>query len=169
MDTQIEASRSRTPVVRKAFAGLVLIVAAALILKLAIGFVIWLFWTIVTWSSPSSGRSRRSSGEAGPGVAAVVILFFFGLAGGVVGRLKGSSFFMWFLISACVPFVGLLAAVCYRWDNRELRRQCPDCGRIIKLQDAVCMRCGSELEFPDVAIASEQSIREARMAASRSG
>jgi hypothetical protein len=102
-------------------------------------------------------------------VAAVVILFFFGLAGGVVGRLKGSSFFMWFLISACVPFVGLLAAVCYRWDNRELRRQCPDCGRIIKLQDAVCMRCGSELEFPDVAIASEQSIREARMAASRSG
>jgi hypothetical protein len=102
-------------------------------------------------------------------VAAVVILFFFGLAGGVVGRLKGSSFFMWFLISACVPFVGLLAAVCYRWDNRELRRQCPDCGRIIKLQDAVCMRCGSELEFPDVAIASEQSVREARLAASRSG
>ena len=102
-------------------------------------------------------------------MAAVVILFFFGLAGGVVGRLKGSSFFMWFLISACVPFVGLLAAVCYRWDNRELRRQCPDCGRIVKLQDAVCMRCGSELEFPDVAIASEQSIREARMAASRSG
>ena len=102
-------------------------------------------------------------------MAAVVILFFFGLAGGVVGRLKGSSFFMWFLISACVPFVGLLAAVCYRWDNRELRRQCPDCGRILKLQDAVCMRCGSELEFPDVAIASEQSIREARMAASRPG
>jgi hypothetical protein len=102
-------------------------------------------------------------------VAAVVILFFFGLAGGVVGRLKGSSFLMWFLISACVPFVGLLAAVCYRWDNRELRRQCPDCGRIVKLQDAVCMRCGSELEFPDVAIASEQSIRDARMAASRSG
>jgi len=100
-------------------------------------------------------------------VAAVVILFFFGLAGGVVGRLKGSSFFMWFLISACVPFVGLLTAVCYRWDNRELRRQCPDCGRILKLQDAVCMRCGSELEFPDVAIASEQSVREARLAASR--
>ena len=40
MDTQIEASRARTPVVRKAFAGLVLVVAAALILKLVIGFVI---------------------------------------------------------------------------------------------------------------------------------
>ena len=102
-------------------------------------------------------------------MAAVVILFFFGLAGGVVGRLKGSSFLMWFLISACVPFLGLLAAVCYRWDNRELRRQCPDCGRVVKLHDAVCTRCGAELEFPDVAIASEQSMREARLAAPRSG
>ena len=102
-------------------------------------------------------------------MAAVVILLFFGLAGGVVGRLKGSSFLMWFLISACVPFLGLLAAVCYRWDNRELRRQCPDCGRVVKLHDAVCTRCGAELEFPDVAIASEQSMREARLAAPRSG
>jgi hypothetical protein len=103
-------------------------------------------------------------------MGAVVILFFFGLAGGVVGRLKGSSFFVWFLISACVPFLGLLTAVCYRWDNRELRRQCPECGRIVKLHDAVCTHCGAELEFPDVAIASEQSVREARIAAGpRSG
>ena len=102
-------------------------------------------------------------------MAAVVILLFFGLAGGVVGRLKGSSFLMWFLISACVPFLGLLAAVCYRWDNRELRRQCPDCGRVVKLHDALCTRCGAELEFPDVAIASEQCMREARLAAPRSG
>ena len=28
----------------------------------------------------------------------VVIALFFGLAGGIVGRLKGSSFFLWFLI-----------------------------------------------------------------------
>jgi hypothetical protein len=48
MDTQVEPTRTRTPVVRKVGAGLVLIIAAALILKLAIGFVIWLFWTIVT-------------------------------------------------------------------------------------------------------------------------
>lgn len=49
MDTQVEAHRSRSPaVVRKAVAGLVLIVAAALVLKLAIGFVVWLFWTIIT-------------------------------------------------------------------------------------------------------------------------
>jgi hypothetical protein len=95
----------------------------------------------------------------------VVILFFFGLAGGVIGRMKGSSFVLWFLISACVPFIGLLTAVCYRWDNRELRRQCPDCGKVVKLHDTVCMRCGAELDFPEVAIASEMEVRERRLAA----
>jgi hypothetical protein len=100
----------------------------------------------------------------------VVVLFFFGLAGGVVGRIKGSSFVLWFLISACIPFIGLLTAIFYRWDNQELRRQCPGCGRIVKLHDALCTRCGTELEFPEVAIASEMSVREARRAAaSRSG
>ena len=48
MDTQVEAHRSRTPaVLRKAAAGLVLVVAVALALKLIIGFVTWLFGTIV--------------------------------------------------------------------------------------------------------------------------
>jgi hypothetical protein len=89
----------------------------------------------------------------------VVILFFFGLAGGIVGRIKGSSFLLWFLISACMPFFGLLAAVFYRWENRELRRQCSGCGRVLRLHDTVCMACGAELDFPDVAIASEASAR----------
>ena len=55
----------------------------------------------------------------------VVIAFFFGLAGGIVGRVKGSYFFLWFVISAVVPFLGLLTAIFYRWDNQELRRECP--------------------------------------------
>ena len=59
----------------------------------------------------------------------VVIMFFFGLAGGVIGRIKGSSFFIWFLVAGAIPFLGLLAAVFYRNDKTELRRQCPDCGR----------------------------------------
>jgi hypothetical protein len=91
------------------------------------------------------------------GLGLLVILFFFGLAGGIVGRMKGSSFFVWFLVSACVPFLGLLAAVFYRYDNRELRRQCPRCGKVLKLYDAVCLNCGAELEFPDVAIAPESA------------
>jgi UPF0716 family protein affecting phage T7 exclusion len=48
MQTQVEAHRSHKPaVVRKAVAGLVLVVAAVLALKLIIGFVTWLFGTIV--------------------------------------------------------------------------------------------------------------------------
>ncbi len=90
----------------------------------------------------------------------VVIAFFFGLAGGIVGRVKGSSFFLWFVISAVVPFLGLLTALFYRWDNQELRRECPSCGRVVKLHDALCMRCGEELEFPELAIASEARMRE---------
>ena len=91
----------------------------------------------------------------------LVILFFFGLAGGTVGRIKGSSFFIWFLVSFCMPFIGLVAAICYRWEDRELRRRCPSCRRVVKLYDAVCMNCGHELEFPEVAIASEAATRDA--------
>lgn len=96
----------------------------------------------------------------------VVICLFFGLAGGIVGRIKGSSFILWFLISALVPFLGLLTAVFYRWEDRELRRQCPTCGRVVKLYDAVCMRCGAELEFPEVAVVSEATMRQRARGAS---
>jgi hypothetical protein len=89
----------------------------------------------------------------------VAIAVCFGLAGGIVGRIKGSSFFLWFLISGLVPLFGLLAAVFYRWDSRELRRTCPGCGRVLKLHDAICTRCGTELEFPESAIVSEDAVR----------
>jgi hypothetical protein len=92
------------------------------------------------------------------GMGLIVIMFFFGLAGGIVGRIKGSSFFVWFLVSGLVPFFGLLAAIFSRWDNRELRRQCPGCGRVVKLHDAICTGCGTELEFPEVAIAPEAAM-----------
>ena len=87
----------------------------------------------------------------------VIIAVCFGLAGGIVGKVKGSSFVLWFLISGLVPFFGLLAAIAYRFDNDELRRRCPNCGRVTKIYDALCMRCGAELEFPEVAIAPERS------------
>jgi len=94
------------------------------------------------------------------GMGYVVIAVFFGFAGGVVGRMKGSSFWLWFLISGAVPVLGLLSAVFYRWDDRELRRPCPGCGRVVKLHDTLCTGCGTELEFPDSAIASEAAVRE---------
>jgi hypothetical protein len=93
------------------------------------------------------------------GMGLIVIMFFFGLAGGIVGRIKGSSFFVWFLVSGLIPFIGLITAICYRFDDQELRRQCPRCGRVTKLYDAVCTRCGHELEFPAVALVPESLER----------
>ncbi len=90
-------------------------------------------------------------------MAFVVLALCFGLAGAVVGKIKGSSFWLWFLISTLLPGLGLLAALLYRWDRDELRRQCPTCGRVVKLHDALCTRCGAELEFPDAAIAPESA------------
>jgi hypothetical protein len=90
-------------------------------------------------------------------VAYVVICLAFALSGGLVGRLKGSSFFLWFLISGLVPVIGLLAALAYRTDRDEVRRQCPGCGKLVKLHDSVCTRCGAELYFPEVAIEPESA------------
>ncbi len=78
----------------------------------------------------------------------VFIAFSFALAGGLVGRLKGSSFWIWFLISGLIPFVGLAAAILYRVEDDEPRRACPNCGKVVKLYDALCTRCGAELEYP---------------------
>ena len=90
-------------------------------------------------------------------MAYLVIALSFGLAGGIVGRSKGSSFFIWFLIALALPVIGLVAALLYRSERDELRRQCPSCGKVLKLHDALCMRCGAELDFPDVAIEPESA------------
>ncbi len=47
MQNQLEPTRSHTPVVKKAAAGLVLVIAAALAIKLVVGFVIAIFWVVV--------------------------------------------------------------------------------------------------------------------------
>ncbi len=105
-----------------------------------------------------------------------IIAVLFGLAGGLVGKSKGSSFVLWFLISGIVPFFGLLAAIAYRVERDELRRRCPNCGRVTKIYDALCTRCGTELDFPDVAVAPEswertpgRAVLRALSAAGRKG
>jgi hypothetical protein len=92
----------------------------------------------------------------------LIICFFFGLAGGVVGKIKGSSFFLWFAISALLPIAGLIGALLYRFERDELRRRCPGCGKVVKAYEALCTRCGTELEYPDVVIEPESAAAARR-------
>lgn len=78
----------------------------------------------------------------------LTIALSFALAGGFVGKLKGSSFWLWFLISGLVPFVGLAAALLYRFESDEPQRACPQCGHVCMHYDALCTKCGSELDYP---------------------
>ena len=82
-------------------------------------------------------------------MAYVIIALCFGLAGGIVGKTKGSSFFLWFLIGAVVPILGLIAVYLSRSEKLEPERQCPNCHKVLKLYVQVCPRCGTDLYLPD--------------------
>ncbi len=82
----------------------------------------------------------------------LVILFFFGLSAAVIGKIKGGSFFLWFVIGFSLPIVGTAAALVSRHERTELRRRCDECGRLVSLHDQVCMGCGNDLDFPDEAL-----------------
>jgi len=56
-----------------------------------------------------------------------------------------------------VPVLGLALALLYRRESDEVRRQCPTCGKIVKLHDQICTRCGTDLEFPEFAIEPESA------------
>ena len=88
----------------------------------------------------------------------LLVALWFGVATGIVGRIRGSSFFIWALVGAVVPVLGLFVALVYRSEKDEVRRACPGCGKLVKLHDAMCMRCGTDLEFPEVAIEPESAV-----------
>jgi DNA-directed RNA polymerase subunit RPC12/RpoP len=82
----------------------------------------------------------------------VLIALVFGLATGAIGRLRGSSFWIWFLVGFALPGVGIIAAFFVRRGQDEPRRRCPECGNVVPVSDQVCMRCGRDLDFPDEVI-----------------
>jgi hypothetical protein len=79
----------------------------------------------------------------------VALAVFFGLATGVVAKIKGSSFLVWFLIGTCLPVAGLIAAILYRWESTEPRRRCPRCGVVRPISDQVCTSCGEDMDLPE--------------------
>jgi predicted nucleic acid-binding Zn ribbon protein len=89
----------------------------------------------------------------------LVIAFCFGLSTAIIGKSKGSSFFIWFLIGAIIPLLGLLTVIFYRRDKDEPERQCPTCGKALKLYVQVCPRCGTELYLPDPATVRHPGVR----------
>ena len=78
----------------------------------------------------------------------LVLIFFLGLSAGTIGKIKGSSFFIWFMVGAMLPLIGTIAALLYRFERNEPRRECPECGNVVPLSDQVCMRCGRDLDWP---------------------
>jgi len=89
----------------------------------------------------------------------LLVALAFGLAAGFVGRGKGSSFFIWFVVGAVVPVLGLIAAILYRGELDEPERRCPRCGKILKLHVQVCTRCGEDLYLPDPSEVRQPSAR----------
>jgi len=90
----------------------------------------------------------------------VEYLVFFascGLSAGIIGRIKGSSFFIWFLIGFCLPLIGTVLALLWRWERDEPMRRCEDCGAIVPLHDQVCMTCGRDLDYPEEVFTLDRS------------
>ena len=85
------------------------------------------------------------------GGAYIVIALMFGIGTGMVGRSKGSSFFIWFVVGAVLPILGLIAAFAYRGEDIEPERRCPRCNKTLKIHVQVCPGCGLDLELPPVA------------------
>lgn len=83
------------------------------------------------------------------GVAYLIIAFSFGLATGIIGRAKGSSFFIWAIVGTVLPIGGLIAVILYRSERDEPERRCPTCSKVVKLYVQVCPRCGTDLYLPD--------------------
>ncbi len=91
---------------------------------------------------PGSGKTLNL------GDVYVVFCLLSAIAGGVIGQRKGSSFFVWFVIGGLVPVLGPIVALVFRRETEEPLRICPGCGSAVRHYDALCMRCGTELDYP---------------------
>jgi hypothetical protein len=78
-----------------------------------------------------------------------IIAASFGLATAIIGRAKGSSFFIWLAVGTVLPLIGLVAVILYRSEKTEPERQCPRCNNVVKLYVQVCPRCGEDLYLPE--------------------
>ena len=74
----------------------------------------------------------------------IVVALAFGIATAGIGRMKGGSIVIWFLVGAALPGIGILAVLLMRD-----QRRCPECGFVVPVSDQVCKRCGRDLDSPE--------------------
>lgn len=92
-----------------------------------------------------------------------VVSLLMAIATAVIGRSKGSSFFIWFVVGMVLPGIGLIAVILYRSDRDEPERRCPRCGHVHKLYVQVCRHCGEDMYLPDPAdVRHPAAVREGR-------
>jgi hypothetical protein len=82
---------------------------------------------------------------AGAGYVAIAI--FCGLSAGVIGRIKGSSFLIWFVVGTVLPLFGTIAALFYRRETYRRYVNCPECYKRVPVHQQVCTRCGRDLDY----------------------
>ena len=92
----------------------------------------------------------------------LVIAFFFGLAGRRRRQAQGQ------LVLAVVPDLGdrrRSSGSSRRSSTASRATSCASsaraAGKIVKLYDALCTRCGTELDFPEVAQSSRRRVARA--------
>jgi hypothetical protein len=87
----------------------------------------------------------------------VIVILTTAFVTGAIARVKGSSFFIWAVLGGALSvvfppagiIVAILAVSLYRVEKLEPERQCPRCGKVLKLYVQVCNRCGEDLYLPD--------------------
>jgi hypothetical protein len=80
-------------------------------------------------------------------MAYIVLIIFTGLSAGIVAKIRGNGFWIWFAIGFVLPFFGTVAALLYRRGSDDDKRECPECGNTIAVHDQVCMNCGRDLDW----------------------
>jgi Zn ribbon nucleic-acid-binding protein len=83
------------------------------------------------------------------GMGYVFICFCCGLSAAIIGRWKGSSFWLWFAIGFVIPIIGTIAALLWRFEDNEVFRECDECGHVMPLYQQVCTHCGADQEWPE--------------------